>query len=49
MANRPTMIRMPDRTRALIDAIRDRTGMTITQVIIQAVECLAKQYKIILP
>jgi hypothetical protein len=41
MAGKPVYLRMPERTRALIEAIREATGMTLTQVIIQAVELLA--------
>ena len=46
MPNKPMMIRPPDRTRDLIHAIRKKTGMTITQIIIQAIECLAEKYNI---
>jgi len=46
MPNKPVQLRMPDRTRALLDAIRAQTGMTITQVVIQAIECLAAKLKV---
>lgn len=43
MAGKPVYLRMPERTRALIEAIKAKTGLTLTQVIIQAVECLAEK------
>lgn len=46
MTGKPVYLRMPERTRALIEKIRERTGMTLTQVIIQAVECLAEKLSI---
>lgn len=46
MAGKPVYLRMPERTRALIEVIRERTGMTLTQVVIQAVECLADKHKV---
>lgn len=49
MPGKPVYLRMPERTRALIDAIKAKTGMTLTQVIIQAVECLAEKLGITLP
>lgn len=42
----PVTIRVPGRTRALIAALRAKTGMTFTQTIIQAVECLAEKYNV---
>jgi len=46
MAGKPVFLRMPERTRALIEAIRERTGLTLTQVIIQAIELLAEKLKV---
>lgn len=42
-------IRLPERTRALIRALIAHTGMTTTQIIIQAIECLAEKYNVTLP
>lgn len=42
-------VRLPERTRSLIRALAAQTGMTITQVFIQAVECLAEKYNVKLP
>lgn len=39
-------IRIPERTQALIRALTAQTGMTITQIIIQAIECLAEKYNV---
>lgn len=49
MPNKPMMFRPSPRARKLVDAIRAQTGMTITQVIILAIELLAEKYKIKLP
>lgn len=40
--------RLPSRSRALMLGIRKATGMTFTQIIIQAIECLAEKYGIAL-
>ena len=45
---KPVQLRMPERTRALLDAIVKHTGMTITQVVIQAIEDLARKLKVTL-
>lgn len=43
--NKPnhTTIRAPQRTKDLLAAIREKTGMTVTQIIINAVEQYAQK------
>jgi hypothetical protein len=49
MTTKPMYIRAPQRTRDLIEAIRAKTGFTLTQIIIEAVQCLADKYRITSP
>lgn len=41
--------RLPERSHALLYAIAQQTGMTLTQVLIQAIECLAERYNVPVP
>jgi formate hydrogenlyase subunit 4 len=44
-----TALRLPERTRKLMAAISERTGFSLTQVVIHAVEFFAEKYGITLP
>lgn len=39
----PTTIRPPERTRALLAAIKAKTGFTVSQIIVNAVEEYARK------
>jgi predicted DNA-binding protein len=49
MPGKMTSIRLPERTRRLMAAISERTGFSLTQVVIHAVELLAEKYNVKLP
>ncbi len=49
MPNKPMMFRPTPQARALIEAIRAKTGYSLTRILIDGIELLAKKYNVKLP